>query len=164
MKVRITGKAPTPKPPNRGRHEAECRICRHRQREEIERAFVNWSSPASIAQTYRLRDRSTVYRHAHAFNLFEKRKANIRAALEAIIERAADVEVTASAVVAAIQAYAKINDVGKWIERRETVNLSELFNRMTVDELENYARTGELPGWFPVSPVATSSDGRERTN
>jgi hypothetical protein len=49
-----------------------------------------------------------VYRHAHAFDLFEKRKANVRAALEALIERAADVEVTASAVVAAIQAYAKI--------------------------------------------------------
>jgi hypothetical protein len=48
-----------------------------------------------------------VYRHAHAFDLFEKRKANVRGALEALIERAADVEVTASAVVAAIQAYAR---------------------------------------------------------
>ena len=150
--------------PNRGRHEAECRICRHPQRQDIDRAFVDWRSAATIAQEYKLRDPSTVYRHAHAFDLFGKRKANIHAALEAIIERAADVEVTASAVVAAIQAYAKINDVGKWIERCETVNLTKLFNRMTVDELENYARTGEVPGWFPVSPVATSFDGRERTN
>ena len=39
-------------------------------------------------------------------------RRNVRTAAEAIIERAPDVEVTASAVVAAIQAYAKINDAG----------------------------------------------------
>ena len=108
---------PNTKTPNRGRHEAECRICRHNKRDDIERAFINWRSPAHIAEEYGLTDRSTVYRHAHAFDLFEKRKRNVRAALEAIIERAHEVEVTASVVVAAVQAYAKINDAGKWIER-----------------------------------------------
>src|SRR5438309_856777 len=98
------------KTPNRGRHEAECRICRHEKRDDIEKAFISWRSPVAIVAEYGLTDRSTVYRHAHAFDLFEKRKANVRAALEAIIERAAEVEVTASAVVAAIQAFAKIND------------------------------------------------------
>jgi hypothetical protein len=93
--------------PNRGRHEAECRICRHESCSDIERAFINWRSPAQIAEEYGLKDRSTVYRHARALNLFEKRKANVRAALEAIIEKAPEVEVTASAVVAAIQAYAR---------------------------------------------------------
>jgi hypothetical protein len=94
----------------------------------------------------------------HAFDLFEKRKANVRAALEAIIERAGDVDVTASAVVQAIQAYAKINDAGKWIERNENVNLTELFDRMSTQELEEYAQSGELPSWFPVAPVATSGN------
>lgn len=150
------------RPPNRGRHAAECTICRHEQREEIEQAFVKWGSPARIAVDYGLTDRSTVYRHAHAFDLFAKRKANVRAALEAIIERAAEVEVTASAVVAAVTAYSKITDGGKWIERNETVNLNELFGRMSTDELERYAQTGELPSWFPVKPVATDEDGRER--
>ena len=135
---------------NRGRHQAECQICRHDQRAEIERAFVNWTSPVSIAQTYGFKDRSTVYRHAHAFDLFEKRKANVRAALEAIIEKAGDLEVTASAVVQAIQAYAKINDAGKWIERNETVNLTELFDKMSTPELEEYTQWGKLPAWFPV--------------
>src|SRR5215510_1958366 len=143
---------------NRGRHQAECQICRHDHRAEIESAFVNWTSPASITETYGFKDRSTVYRHAHAFDLFEKRKANVRAALEAIIERSGDVEVTASAIVAAIQAYTKINDSGKWIERSESVNLTELFEKMSTPELEAYAQSGKLPDWFPVVPTATNSD------
>src|SRR5262245_34526616 len=145
-------------PVNLGRHQAECQVCRHKERAEIERAFVNWTSAVSIAQTYGFKDRSTVYRHAHALNLFPKRKANVRAALEAIIEKAGDVDVTASALVAAVSAYSRINDAGKWVDRSETVNLTELFEKMSSEELETYARLGKLPAWFPVAPVATSSD------
>jgi hypothetical protein len=43
----------------------------------------------------------------------------VRAALERIIERAGDVQVTASAVVAAVEAYAKNNASGQWIGRIE---------------------------------------------
>jgi hypothetical protein len=67
-------------------------------------------------------------------------------------------------VVAAVQAYSRITDNGRWIERTETVNLNELFERMTVEELESYAKLGTLPGWFPVAPVATGKDGQERAN
>jgi hypothetical protein len=42
-----------------------------------------------------LSDRGTVYRHAQAFGLFEKRQRNIRAALEHIIEQSSEVEVSA---------------------------------------------------------------------
>jgi hypothetical protein len=121
---------------------------------------VNWESPVRIVVTYGL-TRSTVYRHARAFDLFAKRQANIRAALEAIIERAAEVEVNASAVVAAVAAYSKISPGGRWIERTETVNLNQFFDRMSIGELETYAKTGELPGWFPVVPVAPGQDGRD---
>jgi hypothetical protein len=34
-----------------------------------------------------------------------------------MIEKAGEVDVTASAVVAAVQAYAKINTAGEWIDR-----------------------------------------------
>jgi hypothetical protein len=57
-------------------------------------------------------DSASVYRHAHALELFQKRQRNVRAALERIIEKAGEVDVTASAVVAAVQAYAKINSAG----------------------------------------------------
>jgi len=122
---------------------------------------VNWASPANLAEQYGLADRTTVYRHAHALGLFEKRKRNVRAALERIIEKAGEVEVTAAAVVTAVQTDAKINVQGQWIERSEHLNLNELFDRMSKDELEAYARDGKLPAWFTETvgrPGATLPD------
>ncbi len=138
-----------------GRHKRQCTVCAHPQRKEIEEAFISWRSPASITLEYGLGDRNSVYRHAHALGLFEKRRRNVRAALEGIIERSAEVDLTASAVVAAIQAYAKINAAGQWVERNEVVNLNELFDRMSTQELENYAQQGTLPDWFAVGTGAS---------
>jgi hypothetical protein len=149
---------------NIGRHEANCTICAHPAREQIDRDFVAWKSPTAIAVEYVLPDRSTVYRHAQAFDLMTKRRRNICAALERIIEKAGDVDVTSAAVVAAIQAYAKINALGQWVDRSEHVNLNELFDRMSKDELESYAREGKLPLWFTQTVGATAVDGQVAVN
>jgi len=145
-----------------GRHRRTCSVCRHAQREEIEAAFIGWRSPAAIAEEFGLADRASVYRHAHALGLKEKRRRNIRAALERIIEKAGEVDVTASAVVAAVQAYAKINAAGEWIDRTETTSMNDLFDRMSTQELEAYAQTGELPGWFRETVGATEGDSQRR--
>jgi hypothetical protein len=84
-----------------GRHRA---VCAHPERMEIEAEFVAWRSPAALAQQYGLADRAGVYRHAHALGLFTRRQQNVRAALERIIEKSGEVEVTATALVAALQA------------------------------------------------------------
>ncbi len=62
---------------------------------------------------------------------------NVRAALEKIIEKVGEVEVTSTAIVSAVQAYAKLNAQGQWIDRSENVNLNELFERMTRRGVEN---------------------------
>ena len=152
----------TDRPVSAGRHKRNCSICAHAQREQIDADFIAWRSPAAIASEYGLADRASVYRHAHAFNLFAKRQRNIRAALERIIEKADEVEVSASAVVAAVQAYAKINANGQWIERSEQVNLNEQFERMTTPELELYVRDGTLPDWFTQTVSATADGSRWR--
>jgi hypothetical protein len=149
---------------NLGRHQRACSVCGHEQREEIESAFIGWRSPAAIAEEFGLADRASVYRHAHALNLFPKRQRNIRAALERIIEKAGEVEVTASAVVAAVQAYAKINAAGEWIDRTETTSMNDLFERMSSQELETYAQTGALPDWFQATIGATAGDSQESGN
>jgi hypothetical protein len=146
---------------NIGRHRRNCGICHHAQLAEIEADFVAWRSPAAIAAEYGLADRTSVYRHANALGLFPKRQKNIRAALERIIERAGDVEVTASAVVAAVQAYAKINAAGEWIDRTETLSINDLFDRMSTHELETYAQTGALLAWFPGGAIATAGHSEE---
>lgn len=144
---------------NLGRHKRNCSICAHEKVDEIEAAFVSWKSPAAIAEEFGLADRTTVYRHAHALGLFPKRQRNLRGALEKIIERVDSVELSGAAVVAAIQAYAKINTQGEWVERVQTTNLNQLFDRMSAPELESYAAKGELPGWFTATVRATAQDG-----
>lgn len=145
-----------------GRHKRNCSICAHERRGEIESEFISWRSPSMIATEFGLGDRSAIYRHARALGLFAKRQKNVRAALERIIEKAGEVDVTASSVVAAIQAYSKINAEGHWIERTEQVSLNDLFDRMTTEELERYAQSGTLPKWFEtVAQTATGSDSQQ---
>jgi hypothetical protein len=107
-------------PGNVDRHSNNCKICSHPHREDIERDFINWRSPAEIAKAYRLANRSNVYRHVQALNLFPKRQRNIRAALERIIERAGEVHVTAPSVVAAVQAYATLRGSGSTAAKPST--------------------------------------------
>ena len=149
------------KPVSLGRHRRNCTVCAHERCGEIETDFIGWKSPTLIAQEYALADRTSVYRHAHAFGLFEKRKRNVRAALERIIEKAGEVEVTSSAVVAAVQAYAKINAQGQWIDRSEHIDLNALFERMTLEEKEAYARDGALPNWFAQTVGVSSATAQD---
>jgi hypothetical protein len=72
----------------------------------------------------------------------------VRAALESIIEQAHSVKVTAAAVVQAVAAYARINSEGRLVERAEGVDLNGLFEKMSRDELRQYAESGKLPTWF----------------
>jgi hypothetical protein len=151
------------KPVSRGRHEINCKVCQHEDHVAIEAEFVNWKSPSQIAEDWGLRDRTTLYRHAWATGLMERRRRNIRVALESIIEQASAVEVTAGAVVQAIVAYSKISSEGRFVERSERVDLNALFEKMTKDELLAYAETGKLPDWFEqtVGKPATAEQGTE---
>ena len=142
------------------KHSATCTICNHSDREEIERQWIAWGNTSQIAKDFHV-SRDSLYRHAHALNLFEKRRRNLRAALERIVEKADSVQVNASAVVAAATALAKINGQGAWIERVESLDINLLFDRMDTAELESYARDGKLPEWFPLSLSATDTDSCE---
>lgn len=141
----------------KNRHERDCKVCKHSDREQIEQDWIGWGDTTRIAKQYQV-SRDSIYRHAHALGLFAKRRRNIRHALERIIEKAETVPVSASSVVAAIQAYAKTNASGQWVERHERVNLNELFDRMTRKELDAYAREGKLPDWFVEAAGATHAD------
>jgi hypothetical protein len=75
-----------------------------------------------------------------------------------VVRHSAIIDVTAAAVVAAIQAYSKINAAGQWVERSEHVNLNELFERMTRDEMEAYATHGTVPAWFEETIGESKAD------
>ncbi|HEV2617455.1 MAG TPA: hypothetical protein VGU63_12695 [Candidatus Acidoferrales bacterium] len=107
-----------------GRHAVQCRICNHPERASIEFDFLNWRNPWDIVKSYELRNISTVYRHAHATGLFGRRRLNLRFALERMVERVAEVPVTASSVIRAVRAIASINDAGQWTEPSSRVIIS----------------------------------------
>jgi len=142
--------------PDPERHAANCRICAHPSRDEIEREFCEWKPLTSIARERKI-SRPALYRHVHAAGLFDRRDRNIKAALARFIERGHKVKVTAAAFISAIQAYSKINAKGEWVDKNENVNVSRntaLFDRMTQGELLTYSVTGQLPEWWS-SPTVT---------
>jgi len=142
------------------RHEAGCHVCAHPERTQIEAEWCSWGNTSKLAKQYVL-SRDSLYRHCHALGLFEQRGRDLKGALEKIIEQADSVTVNAGAVVQAIQAYAKINSAGQWVDRTEQVNLNELFDRMSTEELDRYATTGDLPDWFRQTVCATPSDSQD---
>jgi hypothetical protein len=154
-------KAQTERSVNLGRHEKNCKVCAHVNRDAIEQDFISWKSPSAITKEYGLRDRTTIYRHAHATGLSEKRRRNVRAALERIIEQAGTVDVNAASVVQAVTTYARLNSLGQFVERSERVDLNDLFGRLSKEELREYAESGKLPHWFTCVTGATGADGQE---
>ena len=95
-------------------HAGKCTICKHPQRAEIERAFVDWCSPSEITSMFGLKSRATIYRHARARGLFELRRRNLHFGLGRIAEQVAEVKPSAANVIAAFIAMAKINARGEW--------------------------------------------------
>ena len=97
-------------------HQRKCIICHHPDREEIEEMFLHWFSPATIYRRFLLKDRYSIYRHAHATGLYQRRRRNLRCALENIIERSDECPISSNGIVRAIKAYASLTDAGEWIE------------------------------------------------
>ncbi|MHB8640226.1 MAG: hypothetical protein ACYDBL_10540, partial [Candidatus Acidiferrales bacterium] len=113
-----------PRAANLARHAAKCGVCNHPSRAAIEFDFLNWRNPFDLVKNYHLRNLSTIYRHAHATNLFSRRRLNLRFALERIVERVGEVPVTASAVIRSVRAITRINDAGEWVDPPARVIIS----------------------------------------
>jgi hypothetical protein len=43
-------------------------------------------------------------------------------------------------------------ELGQFVRRSEVTEMNRLFERMSREELHDYARTGALPDWFPAKP------------
>lgn len=97
-------------------HKRHCEICKHPACLFIQEAFLQWISPDTIMKKYDLKSRATIYHHAHAFKLFERRDSTLRFALGHIVEQADCVNVTARDVIQAAYTYAHINEQGLWMQ------------------------------------------------
>ncbi len=98
------------------RHARKCAICNHADRAAIDDDFVGWRSESTITIDYQLPSRSSVYRHAAATGLLQRRRLNLRGVAERIIERVDEAPPTASAILRAMRLFAHITEDGQWVE------------------------------------------------
>jgi hypothetical protein len=68
------------------RHAGKCAVCRHRDRLGIELRFMAWGKPGHIAHENGIRNRASIYRHAHAANLFERRHRQVISTYESTLK------------------------------------------------------------------------------
>lgn len=130
-------------------HERLCLVCRNPLREAIEEEFIHWHSVRDISEGYQIHPR-TIYRHAKAVNLYDKRDRNLRFALGHIIQRAQDVRITADSVIRAVHHFARINRDGQWVNPPTHVIVSPasqapLSDPIPADAIEVALAGDELP-------------------
>ncbi len=104
-----------PEPTPLERHARKCSICRHPQRQMIEEAFLHWRSPDTIMNWFNIVAETTIYHHAHAFNLFAQRNRNLQSALGNIVEELDRSAFTTRDMLDAVRALAHVNEDGRWI-------------------------------------------------
>jgi hypothetical protein len=61
-------------------HKRHCEICKPPACLSIQEAFLQSISPETIRKKHDLKPRATIYRHAHAFKLFDLRDSTLRLA------------------------------------------------------------------------------------
>lgn len=129
------------------RHERKCYVCHHPDRDAIEAAFVMWRRPKSIAETFLLRGDS-LYRHAVAFDLYTRRRNNLRSVLENVLERGVETDITGETLLGAVRAYACLDGSNRWIE--PTTNVMFSTNRQPESpRLTANVIVGSLPEAIP---------------
>jgi hypothetical protein len=121
--------------------------------------WISWGNTSWIAERCGV-TREAIYRHAHAFDLFDKRARNLPMALGKIVEKVDGTPVSGSAIISAIKELAKLYSRGEEKERAQSANPKELFERMSPEERGLFARDGSLPEWFSRAKGATPSDSQ----
>ena len=129
---------------NLGRHQAQCTICLSPYRQQIEEEWINWRSPGDLEERFKI-SRYTLYRHAHAQNLFPKRRENVLMALEKIIERVDWTETRCSDVLSAIKLLIKLNGAGQGGKPVEETVPKKVVQPMTPEERQEPVQDGSLP-------------------
>lgn len=112
---------PGPSTADTERHTRKCIVCNHPDREEIERAYIHWVRPYSIAREFEFDNPRPIYRHARALGLHILRRQNSHSALDLIVENAEIAKVTGDTVIRAIRASSCLDDNGRWREPPRSV-------------------------------------------
>lgn len=86
------------------RHQSQCSVCTHPQRQEIEEAWLDWANTIDLADKCGL-SRDAVYRHMHVLGLFHERQKRRKRLYENILERAPITSFRSSDIVKLLKEY-----------------------------------------------------------
>jgi hypothetical protein len=114
------------KRPSLTHHRIKCNVCSHPHRDAIDEAFLHWQNLRRLAETYGIADRSSIYRHACATGLYDKRRRTLSSSLEFIIEHAERAIPTATDVFRAVKMYAQSSEENLPIPTRINRHIEEL--------------------------------------
>jgi hypothetical protein len=132
-------------------HAQQCSICRSPDRERVESDYVSWVAASKICKRYRIKSRTTLYRHVQALALTERRDTNIKGFLRSVIDRGQNVKLTATAVMQAVVILTKLDSDNRWVDISQRRVTHPLFERMSPKELLTLAKDGVFPAWMTVS-------------
>ena len=142
------------------RHVAQCQVCKHPNCIEIEEYFIRWGSTLEITRIYGP-SRDAMYRHAHVFDLFNKRRENWIMCAENLLERGDFTPLTGSALVSLNIFHMKMNLDREKRQQAQSRKPKELFKRMSIEERKAFAQDGSLPDWYSGAKGAATDKGEE---
>jgi len=145
---------------NLGRHAAQCTICNSPYRQYIEESWLEWRSTDTLAKAYGV-SRDSIYRHAHATGLYNKRRQNLMTAAERIIERWEYTYYNGSTVLGAIKLLWQMQGAERPVQPGQDPHAKELARGMSKGEGEAHAQDGSVPEPLPVASAATPNDSQE---
>jgi hypothetical protein len=103
------------------RHARKCAICNHPDRADLEEDFVSWRNAELIQKDYDLPNFRTIYTHARATGLYERRRQNLRFAAELLIVHSDQAKSGPDTILRAIHTCAYLNGSGGWVEPTKRV-------------------------------------------
>ena len=145
---------------NLGRHQAQCSICLSPYRHQIEEEFLSWHSPKHFLDLFQV-SRDALYRHAHAFDLFDKRRRNVAMVLDKIIERVDWTPMGGSDILSAVKLLAKLRSPGQETDQVKGTSARKLLESMSKEEREAFVCDGSLPESVSGTKGTTPGDGKQ---
>jgi hypothetical protein len=141
------------------RHTRKCAICNHPDRADLEEDFVSWRNADLIHKDYDLPNFRTIYTHARATGLYQRRRENLRFAAELLIEHADQAKPSPDTILRAIQICARLNAKGDWVEPPKHVIFSSSVNTAApAPEPQEPAREEESPNPQLSTPISSLTD------
>jgi hypothetical protein len=138
------------------RHARKCTICRHPERQQIDESFLHWRSPQTIMHCFGIKTETTIYHHAHAFNLFALRNRNLQSALCNIIEDIDTRDFTGREILDAVRALAHLTADGRWIHH--TSKSEVMYSMQRLPAVAGLPAVAELPTAHAALPAHSNGD------